>query len=248
MFIRYECKFLALKMLLAMFLFCKLFAVDIQLIALKNLCNSIGLDGSCTIYRFDIYDGIKKIVIEEPIIINENNILVDEENIFAYKGIQKIFIKKDCILSSQPLLDNKPIDRDIFQQMLFAERLNVNLLRFDTLSEIFEYNVKHGTCPLPNSLLEIRRAIMKYSHDFTFLENDKSVFLNLVRGFLNYVLKYAYGMTKDSKLMKEVFELTNENFYNLNEEIIQLINFGAPDDFILGPEKYQVLKEIAKIY
>ena len=61
-----------------------------------------------------------------------------------------------------------------------------------------------------------------------------------------YVLINVYGMTKDSKLVKEVFKLTNESFYDLSEEIIQIINFEAWDDFIIGSKNYQILREIVK--
>ena len=229
-----------------MFLFRGLFAIHIPLIFVKNMFSTIKLQGKCTIFRFDLYDGIKIIEIKKPITVNENNILVDEDNIFSYEGIQKIFIKKDCIFSSQLLLNNKPVGRDIFQQMLFAEKLNASLLRRYDLFDIFTFNTSMEDFILHEHFIELRNTFRKFKWDLIFVQKSKSFFYDYIKKFLMYVLINVYGMTKDSKLVKEVFKLTNENFYDLSEEIIQIINFEAWDDFIIGSNNYQILREIVK--
>lgn len=231
---------------LAMFLFRRLFAIHIPLIFVKNMCSTIKLQGKCTIFRFDLYDGIKIIEIKKPITVNENNILVDEDNIFSYEGIQKIFIKKDYIFSSQLLLNNKPVGRDIFQQMLFAEKLNASLLGTYDLFDIFTFNTSMEDFNLHEHFIELRNTFRKFKWDLIFVQKSKSFFYDYIKKFLMYVLINVYGMTKDSKLVKEVFKLTNENFYDLSEEIIQIINFEAWDDFIIGSKNYQILREIVK--
>ena len=229
-----------------MFLFRGLFAIHIPLIFVKNMFSTIKLQGKCTIFRFDLYDGIKIIEIKKPITVSENNILVDEDNIFSYEGIQKIFIKKDCIFSSQLLLNNKPVGRDIFQQMLFAEKLNASLLRRYDLFDIFTFNTSMEDFILHEHFIELRNTFRKFKWDLILVQKSKSFFYDYIKKFLMYVLINVYGMTKDSKLVKEVFKLTNENFYDLSEEIIQIINFEAWDDFIIGSNNYQILREIVK--